>query len=440
MEENRTVIKKRDVAWVVSSNVLTLFTAIAIGLVMPRFVSYETYAGYRTYTLYIGFAYLFHLGIVNGVALRFGGTDYRNLPFERFRSYTLSLIILQLVWQVLLFGIYVAATVLTGSHFEITPIVFVIINLLQANMRHYFSMTDRFSGRFKTDAALLVFYDVATILGYGVLLLSGTDSFISFLFYTTTLNVVLLILYASFNRSMVFGPLGKEISKEDILLNIKRGGYVMLGELIGTLILGADSIFAQLFFDVKSFSEYSFAVYIIVSAYTMLSAADNLIFPYLKRLGSEKKQESYVKLKRVAIWLSALMMAMLFACRPLIALLMPAYNGSVPILMILGGTLLLRALQGLACGNFFRALDMEREYFANNILACILAVTTDAAAFIIFGDLRFIAAASVLVYGIWFVISDLRISKKLGEKVDVPGYIMMAAILAMFYFAAFNLA
>ncbi len=434
MSDKNSVIKKNNVLWVVTSNVLTLLTAVVIGLVLPKSVSFETYAGYRTYTLYIGFASLFHLGFVNGVALIYGDTDYADLPKEKFRSFTGTICLMQLMVMVVLFGVYLVSVCLTGRRQLISPILFVIVNLLFTNLRHYFSTIDKFSARFSVDGALLVAYDLLQVLGFLTLIAFGCDDWLIYLLYTTVINAVIFVSYLLGNRRVAIGTSsGRGASGKEITDIIKRGSFVMLGEMIGVGILGADSIFAQLFFDDRQFSEYTFAVYIIVAAFTLMSAADNLVFPYLKRLEGDDMPGSYILFKRFAAVLSAVMLLGILLLRPFVKMFIPAYEGSIPILMILGGTLVFRALQGLACGNFFRALDMEREYFFNNIAALFLAVIADAAAYLLFGDLRAIAFASVLVYILWFAASDRLISAKMGCKMDIKGYLITTLVLVLFY-------
>ncbi len=433
MAENDTIIKKKNIVWVVTSNILTLLTAITIGFVLPKFVSFETYAGYRTYTLYIGFASLFHLGFINGIALRFGDTDYRDLPAGRFKAYTASLCLMELGFQVVLFGIYLIWCFASGNYFEFTPVLFVIVNLLFTNLRHYFSTLDKFSARFTVDGALLVLYDVLQLAGFGILLFLGSDKWMTFLLYTTAINIFINIAYMVGNTRVVAGGEKAYFSRQDIFSNIRRGSFVMLGEMIGIGILGIDSIFAQLFFDDKSFSQYTFAVYIVVAAYTLMSAAESMIFPYLKRLDDKDMKGSYLKLKRWSTYMSAVMFLGIIVLRPLIGLFLPAYTQSIHILEILGGTLMFRALQGLSCGNFFRSLDMEKQYFKCNALAFGLAVISDTAVYLVFRDLRPIAFASVFVFALWFVLSDVMITKKLQGKPDAGDYTLILFILAVYY-------
>lgn len=446
-------IKRSDLAWVILSNLSALITAVVIGLVMPAFTGYETYAGYRVYTLYTGFASLFHLGFTDGIALRYGAVDYQDLPIKRFRTYLPALTLLQLVFQGILFGVLFAVK---GSGAVSSAFFYVILNLLFTNVRHYYSTVDRFSGRFRTDSVLTLLYGVFLLAGYGLLISRGSDRFSDYLSYTTGLNAAICLLYIFLNRAITFGRAeetkeGSVVSGEgekgsvsenglfhDLSLNIRRGSFVMFSELTGVLILGIDSVFVQAFFDDRRFSEYSFAVYVIVAAYTLMHAVDNVIFPYLKRLDKEALPERFKVLSRSVVQSSAIMMGGLLVCRHLISRFLGNYEGSTEILMILGITLLFRAMQGLVYGNFFRALDMERIFFKNNFCVLILAAATDLAACLIFRDPRPVAIASVLVYAIWHVLSILRLRKKLGTGTDLFCVSCTILIAAAFYGAAFT--
>ncbi len=440
-------IKKADLVWVILSNLSALLTAIVIGLLLPAYTGYGTYAGYRVYTIYIGFSSLLHLGFTDGIALRYGAVDYGDLPVGRFRAYLPALMLIQLIFQGLLFGILFG---IMGREGLSSAFFYVILNLLFTNVRHYYSTVDRFSGRFRTDSVLTLLYGVFLLAGYCFLIFRGCDRFASYLSFTTGLNAALCLAYTALNRRITIGKTEEspedapsEQQKDgkgilyDLAENIRRGSFVMFSELTGILILGIDSVFVQIFFDDRRFSEYSFAVYIIVAAYTLMHAVDNVIFPYLKRLDRKVLSGRFDVLCRSVTQSSAVMMGGLLVCGHLIVRFMRNYGGSTEILMILGATLLFRAMQGLVFGNFFRALDMERIFFKNNLCVLILAAATDLAACLLFKDLRTVAAASVLTYAVWHVMSAVRLRKKLGTGRDLFCIACTILIISSFYAAAF---
>lgn len=399
-------------ALVIAGNLFNLLTAVVIGLAMPLCVSVETYAGYRTYTLYIGYVGLFHLGFVNGMALRYGQLDYARLPFDRFRGFTRVQIASQFLAGLVLFAAAGGLGQL-GDISRMSPMLFVTMNLFASNLRHYYSVVDRFSGRFKADAVSLILYDAALLTGFSVLLARKPDTVQPFLLFITCLNLVMVLGLALVNREITFGrPV--RCSATELLENVRRGSRVMMGEMIGGLVLGIDSIFVQLFFGTGQFSAYAFAAYIITAACTALSAGDNLIFPALKRQAPEKLGESYRKLLRIVLLASALMLLPVGLCLFLIPRFLPMYTGSVSVLAILCPALVLRSLCALACRNILLVLDRENVFMRNNAAALVLGFLLDLAVVLFRGSIQAIAVVSVVTFAVWFLLNDRAVQRALG--------------------------
>ncbi len=405
-------LKKSDVMWVSASNIMALVTAVIIGLALPRFTSYETYAGYREYTLFIGFSGLLHFGFVNGVALRYGNLSLNELPSETFRVYSRSFALAELILAAIL-----TAVLSLASGGRITPLFFVAVNIFFENLRVYFSTITIFTGRFRTDAVLQFLYRGIQLPGFLLILWQRPDGWLGFLLFTTVLNAAILIAYAVCNSALIVPAAGSILDhSRDMTETIRRGIPVLLGEQLSLLILGADSIFARLFFDVKQFSVYSFAVYIVVTAYTVINAANTVIFPYLKRLEEKDMAKRYRDLKSISLILSLIMSVAFLFCPVAIRRLMPGYEDSIPFLCILWVTLFFRTLQGMACSNTMKALDMEKEYFRCCAVSCAAAVLSDMLVFLIWRDLRHIAVCSVLVFAFWYFLCDHLIRKRLVEN------------------------
>ena len=83
MEEGKRFTK--NILIVTISNIIRLVAGMAIGLVIPKFLSIEDYGYYKTYTLYMTYIGLFSLGLIDGIYLKYGGMDYNELDRNKFR-------------------------------------------------------------------------------------------------------------------------------------------------------------------------------------------------------------------------------------------------------------------------------------------------------------------------------------------------------------------
>ncbi len=410
-ENGSAFLKKSDLIWTIFANIITITAAVLIGLFMPALTDYETYAGYRGYTLFVAYVQFVQLGFVNGMSLRYGNLDKNKLPAGLFRSYTRFLILSQF------FIILLAAPVLYAAKgFKLTPFIFVILTILPDNMRLYYGAVYANTGRFKENALCQIIYRLSLLICFAALFITKKNGWIYYLGCTLILNMLSFLNYILVDPTLTFGRAARERGFfSEVKENIRRGAPVMFGEQLGILMLGADSMFALFLFDSRQFSFYSFAVYVVVTAYTVLNAANAVIFPYLKRLDKKDMGSRYSFLKKMSLGMFIISVPAFIPARMLINRYMENYAGALPYLDILMFTLLFRLLGEMACANAMKAMDMETEFFKSNLAACILAFVADALAYVLWRDLRMIAAASVLVYAVWFFICDMKIRRRLQK-------------------------
>ena len=64
---------QRGILMVLVANVVNLLFSLLSNFLLPKYLSIETYAGIKTFQLYVSYVGLFHLGYVDGIYLKYGG-------------------------------------------------------------------------------------------------------------------------------------------------------------------------------------------------------------------------------------------------------------------------------------------------------------------------------------------------------------------------------
>ena len=77
----------KNIINVISSNIVTIASGIAVSFLLPKIISLSDYGFYKTFTLYFGYLGVLSLGVIDGIVLRYGEKDYTELDREKFRSY-----------------------------------------------------------------------------------------------------------------------------------------------------------------------------------------------------------------------------------------------------------------------------------------------------------------------------------------------------------------
>ncbi len=431
MKQGRQNLK--NVFMVVSSNVLTILVALFLGFILPKKLSIQDYAYYRVYMLYIAYAGFFHFGLVNGIYLKYGNLDVEQLPVKIFRTYSYAMALLQ--------GLVVAGLsilLFAGGFFmeadKVIAFAFVIINIPLINIKWFYSSINQFTKRFVIDSYVTYLQNVLNLAMVLFIILFGWYDYIIVLVLLTVCNFLCMAIVMCQNRQIVWGS-GAPLSETGFLPLIKSGFFLMLSEFIGIIILGIDSIFVDNLFSQTDFAMYSFAVSVITGIYTLISVVSNLVYPYLVRVSQDKYAEYYTLMSDMLVTVAVFSMLAFYAVKFIILEWLDKFIPSIPVIEILFGTVVFRALITLVCGNYFKVLKLIKSYTQNNVFAIAISFLLNVAAYLIFRDYIYIAVASLLSFVIWYVVTDRIFIRQL--KISFGGYaaryICILASLTVFF-------
>ncbi len=427
---------KKNAFMVISSNLLTLLVSLFMGFVIPKYLSVDDYAYYHIYQLYIAYAGFFHLGLVNGIYLKYGHLDVDELPVNDFRKYSRAMVILQLGMAALLL---VILFLLFPEDRNIgVAYAFTIVNIPLMNIKWFYSSINQFTKRFVIDSAVTYMQNVLQCVMVAAVIIFSLYNYLVLLIAVTLINLICMIAVMIQNKQFVnVFAITKEETKPDRSVGslIKGGFFFMISEFVAIIILGIDSIFVQNLFTLTDFAMYSFAVSIISVMYTLISTVSNLIYPYLVRVDDDKYAKYYTLMSDVLTFVALMSMLAFYVAKFLVIHWLDKYEASLFIASILFGTVIFRTLIMLVCGNYFKVLKMTKEYTKNNFFSIVLAFVLDFLAYIIFKDCTYIAYASLLAFIIWYVVTDFVFIKRLQieKKTCFNRYLCIAICLTLFY-------
>lgn len=422
----------RNALMVISSNLLTIIIALFTGFIIPKQLSVSDYAYYHVYCLYIAYAGFFHFGLVNGIYLKYGHLDVNELPSDRFRRYSRMMFVLQgvvvAVLAVLLLLLRPADTNNSLAY------AFIIINIPLVNIKWFYSSINQFTKRFVIDSMVTYLQNALTLLMVVTIIIFQWYHFEVLLILTTVINAICMLIVMCQNREFL-GKITGGPGDSDVKPLIRSGFFLMLSEFVGIIILGIDSMFVQNLFTVKEFAMYSFAISIITVIYTLISTVSNLIYPYLVRVEEEKYAEYYTLMSDVLSVVSIFSLLAFYAAKFIVVMWLDKYTESISITAILFGTVVFRSLIMLVCGNYFKVMKMIKEYTRNNIFAIVISTLLAFAAYFVFREYHYIAAASLLSFIIWYIVTDFVFIRKLNipKMGCVRRYVCIALSLTVFY-------
>ena len=423
-----------DLMYAFSANFLNFLMGFVTGFIIPKFLGIDDYAYLKIFTFYVTYVGVAHLGFLDGIYIKYGAYDYKDLPKEKFRGYVKFLLIFQVIEAIIL---SILAFVIIGNENRKIIVLFTIFNMIILNLTSLWAFIHQFTKRFKLFSINTILTKLLYVIGSLGLIFGGLLGYLNYVILQTIINIIILLIYTYYNKELVFGKadsIKNTLSEAKSLIGM--GFFVMIGNFMSTIILGIDRIFVDRFFTIKDFAIYSFAYTLISLFYILLNSVQMVIYPYLTRAKENTYKQVYEVIRISITMLMSVTLCGYFVIKFIVATFLPQYTDSFRILIFLVPTVIYSGQINILIGNYYKVLQKTKEYTQNNIIAFILSIITNVIAYILYKDIAAIAVATLISFILWLVYSDWYFIKTI--KVNVTrAYILDFLVIAIFLFSAY---
>lgn len=405
MFRNKTI---KDIAKVTISNVIRLLAGILVGFLLPKIVDVDNYGYYKTFMLYSTYVGLLHFGFVDGLYLKYGGKDYKELERESFRLFSRFLFVLEITISLVLGVVF---------YFSLTSeLKFIFVCLvaysLFAQIVGYFQMISQITSRFNELSLRNVIQSVlicVSVLALWVICKS-TGDLISYRWYILPflfINFVLAVWYLITYREIVFGK------SERIKNNCKKlfsffilGFPLLVANLCSAFILAIDRQFVNALFDNKTYAVYAFAYNLLALITTALSAISTVIYPTLKKTNKETLKNNYSFLVRIILIFVFACLIVYFPLLKFIPWFLPNYINALPVFRVILPGLAVSSVITIVMHNYYKTDGKELMFFIKSIIVLVLSAAANVVAFFIFKTTISISIASIIVMIVWYFLIE----------------------------------
>ncbi|MBP7177105.1 MAG: hypothetical protein KBA53_12940 [Thermoclostridium sp.] len=408
------------------ADVLALLVGILNGFFLPKVFSIDGYAFFRTFTLYATYAVVFSFGLTDGMYLLYGGKEEKQTDPALTKAYYFFLLKMQALILLIL---------LLLSHFILKDDAFLYFSLFVLPLQsiHFFRLYYRALGEFKKYSVLqigLVFFELLNTLLI-VFYIRSEQPYLFIILKIINHTLIAIILTAVFllkykSESTV------SLKREDALRLIKPGFVVMLADLLVAFVFSLDRWFVKLLFSQKDFAFYAFAVSILTLFVTLITSVANIFYSGIAR---KYEDSSYLNsLRSFAVVSSSFLPLSYFVLQAIIQWFLPAYSSALQILQVLVLMLPFAGVVLIVTNNLYKANRDVKRYITRMITILVISFLLNLGAFLIWRTMLSIAAATLLAYVLWYVISfrDFPSSKKRVREVLYLSFSLSTYVLVQY--------
>lgn len=398
---------------VVSTQAISFGLGIAKALVLPILLGVTNFGYWQIYMLYLSYVGVFAFGYNDGIYLRYGKYEYKDLPREIFRSSIKLFVAAQLIIM------FLSAVFIL---FEPDPnkqisILFAVVNIPVAGLTGVLIYILQVTNQFKKYSLYSVIDKIVIMLIIALIYFIKTDNYLVVIAADTFSRVLVLILMVYSCRDLLIGKgCGLKEAFQDIFSNISVGIKLMLANLAGMLVLGFGRFIVERFESVEVYSNYSFAISTINLVLVFISAVGLVIYPTLNRLEEKKYPVYYINLNHIITIMTFGLLIIYFPLKVFINNYMNAYVNIYEYLPVIFAFIFLETKMQIIINPYYKLLRKEKKMLNINFFGFIIAAILILPFYFMLKSVLVVAISTFLAMGFRMYISEKYLKKELNVK------------------------
>lgn len=390
-----TKLKKGIVA-VLIANSINVFFSLATNFLLPAYLSVESYAGIKTFQLYVSYVGLLHFGYVDGMYLKYGGRELEGNIEKEFSTNISTMRIFQIFITACVFIIAVIS--------KDWILFFLTISILPLNMNNYFKYLYQATGEFKSYGRIINVTTMATFaINILLLFVVKSDTYIFYIASYVLLYILIwIILEINFKRTHKINN-GKVFSFTELLTNIKDGFILTLGNLASMLLTSMDRWFVKLLMNVFDFAQYSFAVSVENFLNLAITPITTTLYNYFCR---ETSIESHKQIYNYIVVFASIIPAAAFPVKLILEIYLTQYMEASRVVFILFAAQMFYAIIKSIYVNLYKVQRKQKKYFSKLIFIIVIGFIFNGICFNIIKNKEAFAIGTLLSAIVWFIITS----------------------------------
>lgn len=405
---------RHNISSVLVAQVIVLLSSVVKSLVAPKILGVEDYGYWQIYVLYSGFVGVFALGYSDGVYLRFGGSDYSELPFKRLRAssriYACSLAVISVAICV--------ASVALEEGLRSAALFFVGVDVAFVCFSGYLLYVLQITDRFREYSLLVVFDKVAMAVIIIVMVVFGVTDPRQYMFWDCATKVLACLLVVWRCRETVFGSAVGMIEGVRYYVGLCRSGLsLLLANFAGMFVVSAGRIVVELFGNIAEYANYSLGITVTNLVLTLVNAVGLAIYPSLKRLPTGSFPSFFKRVDSAVGVVSAIALVCYAPGSLFVSALFPQYTGMIEYLPFLFVAVIAEVRMQLLCNTFFKATGLARLLLVLNLASLASVAIAAPLLYAATGSVSAVALATSAVMTVRSLFSYRTLAKALDLSV-----------------------
>lgn len=428
----------KNLSYTFIANIISLVISLLVTLFLPKIIGENDFGYWQLYLFYISYAGILHIGICDGIYLRYGGQSYESLNKEKLKSQFISLVIFLFVISFFTIGF---TWFFDASSDNTLIMIFVLVGSVIHVIKTFFLLILQTTSRLK-DYSLITIIDRLVFVATLVIIILFYNNNYVYLIYTDILGKLVSLAFALYSCSDILFTRSTKVKEsiKELILNLKAGFPLLVAGLASSFIIGCIRIGIEKGWDIATFGKISLSLSVTNMFLSFVTMVGIVFFPIIKTLEKEK-YKSFFNIGNVLIILISLIV-LIFAIpiQDVIKLWLPNYYYSMQTMVIIIPICIFECENSILLNTFLKSLRKEKSILIINLFMVIISMFYTYLFTSIFKSIDLLVFGIVLLIGIRTLITKIYVLHLLDMNVFKFEYYseFLIVILYLFIIALFN--
>lgn len=418
------------------AQLIAMVISIATNLILPRFIGVESYSYWQLFIFYSQYIPCLHLGLNDGVYLRYGGTPYQQLDKRRIKTQLLLGLCYQSIFCVML---CVASTMLVTDVRRTWSVYLVCLYFVCYTVQYYL-------GYIYQAANEITWHSVGIILGRVFFMAAILANVI--LGQRTCWPYIIGYILSQAIASAYTIHKGMDILQaplaplrdgaRELWESIRAGSKLMLANTASQFVLGSGRQIVDMYWGLTAFGKVSFSITLTNFILSFIQQVGLVLFPTLRQLEPNARKRIYEKCRTGMFFLLPLVLIGYFPVKAMLGIWLPDYRDSLRYLALMLPVCLYDTRMQMLCSTYLKVLRKERLLLAINLLAVGTSIVIGLLGAAVFREMNAVVIGMVFAVALRSAVSEFYLAGQMGISIR-RYYVQETIYVVVFMLAAWFL-
>lgn len=418
----------KNMSYTISSNLISLIISTLVVLIIPKLIGINEYGYWQLYIFYSSYVGFLHFGWNDGIYLRFGGEEYKNLDKKLFYSQFIELLVSQFFIGII---IWVGSIAFVADSNRGFILKMVAIAMIIVNTRLMFFYILQATNRIKEFAKLTMLDKIVYIILIVIFLLFGIRDFRLMIVADLVGKFISLFFAMIICKDIVFNKISAfYITISETIENINVGVKLMFANIASMLIIGIVRFGIERAWDVATFGKISLTLSISNMMMIFINAVGIIMFPILRRTNQQKLASIYSTMRDFLMVILLGFLIIYYPLKTVMAAWLPQYAESLLYMALVFPMFIYEGKMALLINTYLKTLRREKVMLRINLLSMFISIVMTYISIRIFVNLDVAILNIVILLAIRSALAESYLGKELNIKVkkDIVLEILMTLV------------